>query len=104
MELDNFPKLLFFYKGLIRTSRYSLFFAQVYNIAGKLFQLMRIKLLRMNKSSLYVLVLLLISYLKYTKCMDFKLKLNPQEIKCLCKFFHLKKNFMLTKLNFPFLI
>ncbi|TRY53385.1 emp24/gp25L/p24 family/GOLD domain containing protein [Cryptosporidium tyzzeri] len=37
----------------------------------------------MNKSSLYFLVLLLISYLKYTKCMDFKLKLNPQEIKCL---------------------
>lgn len=37
--------------------------------------------------------------------MDFKLKLNPQEIKCLCKFFHLKKmSCLLTKLNFPFLI
>ncbi|KAH8582154.1 emp24 gp25L p24 family [Cryptosporidium sp. chipmunk genotype I] len=37
----------------------------------------------MNKSSLPFLVLLLMTCLKYTKCMDFKLKLSPQEIKCL---------------------
>lgn len=31
-------------------------------------------------------VLLVAFWLKCTECMNFKLKLNTQEVKCLCKF------------------